>query len=76
MPVSISLQCLTLIIKTKGSFETSVCTVRHGVILWRKSRQQHPSDDIVSQIYSTGSESQLIIMCPNFTPVHIRSYNY
>lgn len=48
MHSSFYLQCLTVIIKTKGSFETSVCTGRHGVILWRKSRQQHPSDDVKS----------------------------
>jgi len=76
MSISLSLQCLTLITKTKGSFETSVCTVRHDAILWRKSRQQHPSDDIVFQIYSAVSNSQLIITCPNFTHVHVQSYNY
>jgi hypothetical protein len=48
MPSYLSFQCLTLIIKTKGSFETPVCTGRHGVILWRRGRQQHSSDDVKS----------------------------
>ena len=48
MASSLSWQRLTLIIQTKGSFETSVCTVQHGVILCRKSRQQHPSDVVKS----------------------------
>ena len=76
MPYSLSLQCLTLVTNTKGSFETSVCTALHGVILWRKSRQQHLSDDIVFQIYSAVSNSKLIIICSNFTHVRIKSYNY
>jgi hypothetical protein len=48
MPSPLSLQCLTMIVKTQVSFEISVCTVRHGVILWRKSRQQHTFDGVKS----------------------------